>query len=275
MEPLSPARPATPGDYPHFVRFFAELGIPDPVPDAARWEEEMLPGTLFLDGGGVPVAYALVRVLGEAGHVVNVVVDPAWRGKRVGGALMEAVAARLRSAGCVRWWLNVATNNEPAIRLYERSGLRRTYRSVAVSFPWDRVAALPREATPLTARIVDPAEDAALEAAFRPLAGRLAFTRTRPRYVIMRLVDPARPEDPRLGVAAFDPGFPGAYPFVVARPTLAAPLLEALRPHARPEDTFIRVTAEDDAALAGALVAAGASMTLEIDRMEGDLPAPP
>ena len=273
METPWPTRPATPGDYPHFVRFFAELGVPNPVPDAARWEAEMLPGTIFLDHEGTPVAYALLRPFGPAGHVVHVVVDPAWRGRRVGGALMAAAADRLHRAGCARWELNVKADNDAALRLYERCGLRRAYRSTALSFPWEGVASLPREATAVTARAVDPAEDAALEAAFPRLRGRLVAARQRARSVIVRLVDPASPGDPRIGVAAFDPAFPGAHPFVVVRPGLAAPLLEALQAYARPGDTFVRLTAEDAPDLTTALVAAGATVTFELFHMEGDLPA--
>jgi GNAT superfamily N-acetyltransferase len=274
MDPRWPARPATAADYAHFVRFFAELGVPDPVPDPARWEADMLPQTLFLEHEGAPIAYAMVRPLGPAAHVVHVVVDAPWRGRRVGGALMEAVVDRLRALGCTRLWLNVKADNAPALRLYERCGLRRAYRSTALTLPWADVAALPREATPLAARTVDPSEDAALESAFPRLAGRLAASRQRAGFVLVRLVDPARTDDAKLGVAAFDPAFPGASPFMVARPALAAPLLDALRAHARPGDTYLRLTAEDDEPLARALVAAGATVTFELLNMERDLGGP-
>jgi hypothetical protein len=83
--------------------------------------------------------------------------------------------------------------------------------------------------------------------------------------------DGARPEDPPAGVACFDPTWPGAYPFGVARPELAAPLLDGIRPHSRLEDEHLHVTVSDDDALAAALLAVGAALRLDILYMEGPL----
>ena len=65
----------------------------------------------------------------------------------------------------------------------------------------------------------------------------------------------------------------GAFPFAVARPSLARPLLEAIRGHALPEFDYVRLVAEDDAALVEALVAAGGEVLIELFHMEGDVPA--
>src|SRR5271169_3047376 len=96
------ARPAVPADHPVYVRLFPELGVDDPILDPTRWEADMLPGTIILEHAGAPVAYAWSKHFGEAGYVFNVVVDPAWRGRGAGGAVMEAIAAGLRGAGCTR-----------------------------------------------------------------------------------------------------------------------------------------------------------------------------
>lgn len=70
----------------------------------------------------------------------------------------------------------------------------------------------------------------------------------------------------------FDPDFPGAFPFRVAAPTLARPLLEALRPHARPGVDAVGLVVEDDDALAALLVAAGATVRARMVQYEGPLP---
>jgi GNAT superfamily N-acetyltransferase len=269
-------RPATSGDYPHFARLFPELGVPDPIPTQARWDEDLSRRSLFLEAlGGSVVGYGLWAVQGSTGYVINVVVDPAWRQRGAGAAVMEALAARLAGLGLTEWCLNVKTENLPAIRLYERFGFEQTYASTAFSLDWERVARLPREATVLAACPCDPADDAALEAAFRKPPGRLAFLRAQPGRVCLRLVDPAHPGDVRLGVASFDPAFPGTNLFAVARPTLAAPLLEALHPYAAPGEVSLKLVVEDDAALASALRGAGAEVLFEFFNMRGEIPRCP
>lgn len=62
---------------------------------------------------------------GEA-FLVAMWVDPAFRGRGVGEALIDQVAAQARADGIRRLLLDVVTDNEPAIRLYERLGFERT-----------------------------------------------------------------------------------------------------------------------------------------------------
>jgi ribosomal protein S18 acetylase RimI-like enzyme len=266
------ARRAVPADHDAYARLFPELGVPDPTPDRAQWEAEQLAGTLFIDHAGAPVAYVYFGQLGDDAFVYNLVVDPACRGRGLGGVLMAAVADRLRAAGCRRWHLNVVVDNAPAIRLYERCGMAREHRSTALELAWEGVAALPREGAPVMARLVEPADDATLEVAFQVLRGRLENHRARGR-VLLQLVDPARPEGPPLGLASFDPSWPGAFPFRVARPALAAPLLDALRAHARPSETSLRVVVERDAALIATLRdPGGATVIFELVHMSGAVP---
>jgi hypothetical protein len=78
-----------------------------------------------------------------------------------------------------------------------------------------------------------------------------------------------------VGVACFNSGFPGALPFCAARPTLAAPLLRALAPYPRPREPDLQIVIEDDAALAGALVAAGAVVRMQLLHNAGPLPEAP
>jgi len=274
--PLSQAtRLAQPEDYDHFLAFFAELElVDDPIPDRARWVAEWLPHTFFLERDGAPVGYAVTHALGELGHVFHVVTHPGHRRQGVGRALMDVAASRLRAAGCSRWGLNVRVGNDPAMRLYEQCGLTVTYRATALRFDWARIADLPREAAVARARAVDPTEDAAIESAFALATGRLESLRRRPGWVILGLVASRGGADLPAGVACFDPTFPGASPFRVARPELAAPLLEAMRAQGRPEDTHVRLVIEADDAVTAALEAAGAEVKLVALHMEGLLRSP-
>lgn len=219
------------------------------------------------------MAYAAARILGAVGHVGHVVTAPGVRRSGLGRALMDHLAARLRAAGCTRWVLNVKADNHPALALYARCGMTVAYRSVAVALDWSDVAALPRDEAAVVARPVVPAEDAALEEAFAIPRSRLADRRAEQGSVILRLVDRARPDDPRVAVACVDPAFPGAFPFQVARPGLAAPLLDAIRPHMRPSDVLVRLVIESDDALEAALCAAGARVKFVLLHLAGDLPA--
>lgn len=229
-------RDATPEDHALFARFFAQLEVPDPVPSIEQWSA-MCKDAFFLEDDGVTVGYAYAQRHGEDAHVSNVVVDAPARGKGVGSVLMRALAERLQAKGCVRWALNVKPDNVPAIKLYERFGLRVAYASTALRIAWRCVDELPRAlASKARWRLLDPSEDDATERAF----------------------------------AAFDPTFPGAGLFRVARAELTRALFEAMRAHEHEHD-FVRVTIEDDAPLASALIDAGAERVLDILHMRGAL----
>ena len=130
MEPHLRSRPASPSDYETFTRLFVELATGDPIPSRPSWEAGIAPTALFHeDAGGHVVAYSFHQLLGETGYVTHVVVDPAHRGKRLGRAVMDALAALFREAGCTRWCLNVKPENTAAVRLYESVGMRRAYAS--------------------------------------------------------------------------------------------------------------------------------------------------
>lgn len=61
--------------------------------------------------------------------LVGMFVEPAARGRRVGGALVEAVAAWARGHGAARLYLWVTSTNEAGLALYHRCGFRTTGRS--------------------------------------------------------------------------------------------------------------------------------------------------
>lgn len=264
-------RPAVPADHPLFARLFVELATGDPIPEQAAWEAAQMPGTRFFERDGEVVAYAWATPLADTGYVKHVVVDPAHRGRGYGRLVMEELRRSLREAGCARWMLNVKPDNTPARRLYESVGMRPRYLSAGLRMAWDVVGRLPEPGRAVTGRPAEPAEDAALDEAFGLARGTLSGTRAGLDRVVVRLVDPAAPGEARVGVAAFNPHHPGAFPFKVAEPALARPLLEAMRPHALPRFAHVGVVVEDDAPLARMLVERGAEVRLEIVHYDGEL----
>ena len=66
---------------------------------------------------------------GHIGWLDELYVVPAHRGRGIGSALLEAVCAHARSAGCAAIDLEVEVGHERAMHLYERRGFRRLGRT--------------------------------------------------------------------------------------------------------------------------------------------------
>ncbi len=267
-------RPATPADHVHYARLFPDLATGDPVLPPDRWLDTIAPGTLIAeDGHGSVIGYAYLQILQGNCYVRHVAIEPDRRGQGRGRMLMDAIAARLRAVDCTRWCLNVKPENEAAVRLYRAIGMTNRHTMTAFRLDWDLAARLPCGDRSVIASLVAPADDAAIEAAFAMPAGQIAEARKRPDLVLLRLVDPAGPDDAGLGFAVYDPLFPGAFPFRVAAATLAPPLLAAIRAHERPDTPYIQLVSED-ADLTAALLAIGATVRLSAWHMAGDVPGP-
>ncbi|MEM7410227.1 MAG: GNAT family N-acetyltransferase [Myxococcota bacterium] len=69
-----------------------------------------------------PFQHVSVDLPPEAWRVEWVAVHPAWRGKGLVGALLEANFARARAEGCDRAVVATALENAPARRAYEAAG---------------------------------------------------------------------------------------------------------------------------------------------------------
>lgn len=264
-------RPASPADYPAFVRLFRELGVDDPIPTPAAWLARLAPTTLMHEHDGEVVAYTYHQVLGALAYVRHLVVAPAARRQGRGHQVMRALAEHLRGLGCRRWCLNVKADNEPALRLYRGLGLATAYHAPALRCAWTQLEALPAVDLPLETCALDPSEDRAIEAAYDLPDGQLAELRARPGLLLRRLHDPTAPHDTALGLAALDPEFPRVFPLRVARPELARPLLLALRPLTSPGPD-LHLVVEDDERLAAQLLAAGAELRMAILHLRGELP---
>jgi ribosomal protein S18 acetylase RimI-like enzyme len=259
-------RPARNEDYASFARLFPELATDDPVPDAARYERDLVSSMLLAETAGAVSGYLYYQVLEGLLYVRHIVVAPEARRSGVGRALMGAARELGRAGGATRWCLNVKPGNAPAIALYERCGLVKGYRTNALRVDWSATERLP--ASPATkVRPIEPSDDARVEAEAKVVPGLLQDARKRGGRVLLVAEDGASVT----GAAIFDPGFPGAYPFKAARPDVAFTILHAMKPHARSTDTYVGVVIEDQAAVARALLDAGATLRFEIDHMSGPL----
>ncbi len=226
------------------------------VPTEEEWARLHRESVIAEEDGAI-AGYGLYRAFAEVGHVVHVVTDPVFRRRGVAKALMQAMRERIAAAGSPEWLLNVKPDNVNAIRLYESFGMTPRHRSVQLQISWKDVESLPQAELP-------PAEtdDATIEKTFGLVKGVLANLRGR-GYVLV-----AFGEGPQ-AFAAFDPHLPGSHPFRVTEVAFARPLLEALKPHSRHD--FIRVLVENRPELANALLAAGATVTLEVLQMRGSI----
>jgi ribosomal protein S18 acetylase RimI-like enzyme len=264
-------RGATAHDYAAYAVMFRQLGLDDPTPSAERFATDLAPRTLICERDGESIGYVYYDQLAVNGYIRNLVVAPAARGAGVGAALLTAAARQLRERGVTdAWHLYVKADNAGAIRLYERFGMRVEHRSVALRFAWANLDRLPADHTHVTVLPVPAEDDDDVERALGILGGRLGVSRSRSGNVMLQLRDDQLAP---VGVACFDPAFPGAFPFCTTRPALAAPLLGALAPHARPGDLDLQVVIEDDDALADALIAAGAVVRMRLLHYAGPLPA--
>jgi ribosomal protein S18 acetylase RimI-like enzyme len=71
-------------------------------------------------------SYDYMVLRGPAGLLHDIIVDPEHRGRGVGGALLEAAVAYVRSRGLTQVVLSAAERNEAAQRLFASMGFRRT-----------------------------------------------------------------------------------------------------------------------------------------------------
>ena len=82
---------------------------------------EELPGLIGLHDGA-PAGLLLYHLAGDACEVVTL--HAAVQGAGLGSALLAAACDKARAAGCRRLWLITTNDNTPAIRFYQRRGMR-------------------------------------------------------------------------------------------------------------------------------------------------------
>jgi ribosomal protein S18 acetylase RimI-like enzyme len=85
-----------------------------------------------MDGQVVGYTYAGVEgvdymaLRGPAGALYDIVVDPSHRSQRIGTRLLDETLSELKARGAPRVVLSTAERNEPAQRLFNGAGFRRT-----------------------------------------------------------------------------------------------------------------------------------------------------
>lgn len=87
------------------------------------------PGTIATLASGaeadaVPAGFALFRLIGGEAEVITLGVRTPCRGRGVGAALLDDLAARAGAAGASAMVLEVAVDNAAAIALYEAAGFK-------------------------------------------------------------------------------------------------------------------------------------------------------
>ncbi len=263
-------RSATAADYAAFAQLQPELATQDPVPTEAVWRQDYVADALVAERRGKVVGYLIGQTLADTGYVRNVVSARAVRRTGVGRALLLAFRERIVAEGKTSWRLNVKLDNTPAVKLYESFGMKFAWDSMAIRLAWADVTRLPESPRELQAHEVPAEADAEVERALNLPFGLVDSVRTKAGRVLKRL---SHPGGKCAGFAAFDPAFPGAYPFAVALPLYARALFEALRPHARKGDPEIQVVADGDGGLAELLLKAGGVEKLRFAHFSGSLAA--
>ncbi len=261
-------RMARPADHGAYERLFPDLGVDDPIPDADTFKQKCMPDMLIAEEQDHVIGFVWYESTQSPGYVRQLVVDSAWRRQGLGRTLMLEVADRFRKSGYDRWCLNVKPDNVAAVSLYRQLGMTEAYRSTALRLPWSVVRALPEAGEPSLPVSLSLDRTAIVERSLGLQAGQLARAVQAGDRVIMELQDPSGSS---LGVAAFDPTFPGASPFCVKEVCWAKPLLTALEPYARLEVPYLQIVAETDSSLVKLLRSHGAIVRLDILHLEGRL----
>jgi len=131
-------RPATRGDVSTILSLVRELAAFERAPDSVvATEEDFLRHgfgdrasfrTLLVEWDGVVAGFALYCFGFSTWtgapflHLEDLFVQPTYRKRGLGLALMQALAMEARAAGCKRFVWNVLDWNAPAIRFYESLG---------------------------------------------------------------------------------------------------------------------------------------------------------
>ena len=143
-------RPAQEADLPRVMQI-ESASFPTPWPPSVLRGHVGEPGFLVVEGRRDVVGYVIAGIriptlfarlekrtrawMGFAtdleehtGHIMNIAVDPDHRGLGLGTALLQAGLDHLRRMDATCAELEVRTDNETAIRLYERHGFRMAER---------------------------------------------------------------------------------------------------------------------------------------------------
>lgn len=85
-------------------------------------DPERTPAYVACNGKRRIAGFAMLRLAADEAELITIAVDPKWRGKGVGAALLNAGFADLQMSRATRMFLEVAADNVPALALYRRHG---------------------------------------------------------------------------------------------------------------------------------------------------------
>jgi ribosomal-protein-alanine N-acetyltransferase len=83
------------------------------------------PTLVVCDAKRKVAGFAMLRLLGDDVELMTIAVEPKYRGKGLGAALLKACFEDLLMTPSKRMVLEVAADNPAAIRLYEKLGFKR------------------------------------------------------------------------------------------------------------------------------------------------------
>ncbi len=92
---------------------------------AAYLDDPTTPAYVVTDGARRRIlGFSMLRLAGDEAELITIAVDPRWRGKGLGGALMRAMFDDLLMSRARRMLLEVAEDNPAAIKVYRKHGFR-------------------------------------------------------------------------------------------------------------------------------------------------------
>lgn len=261
-------RRADDDDHADVAQLFLELETGEPAPSRERYRSELRDGTWIAEFDGRVAGYLYAQTLDDTGYVRHVATAPWARRRGVGRALFRRATAQFREAACTTVRLNVKPENHAATALYRAEGLAPAYRSRVVRFHFTALPGAPREG--VVGGLLDARRDAEAEARFALPCGQVSSARALGK-VILGLLRPSASgaASDLVGVACFDPAFPGAFPFRVIESSLGPALLDACRMHALVDE--VQLVIEDDEALGDWLVGEGAETRFDLEHYVGAL----
>ena len=110
-----------------FERLYTNGGFKATTPGADQVRVRMSDGPVWVAlRGGAPVGTVSAALKGTSVYIRGMAVVPAARGSGAGSSLLREVETWAASEGCERLLLSTTPFLDAAIRLYEKSGFRRT-----------------------------------------------------------------------------------------------------------------------------------------------------
>ncbi|MDB5561914.1 MAG: Ribosomal-protein-S18p-alanine acetyltransferase [Hyphomicrobiales bacterium] len=84
--------------------------------------ETATPAYIACDAKRRVIGFAMLRVADDEAELLTIAVDPKWRGKGIGKALLRATFQDLLMSPVQKMFLEVAADNPAAIHLYRQEG---------------------------------------------------------------------------------------------------------------------------------------------------------